>query len=125
MADKPHVLLGSCLCGNVGYAVADAFEYAMNCHCSQCRRSTGAAFKPPAGIAAADLAGVRGEQAILRFGDGHGHDVHCRVCGSLLYGNRLGSRKRPVMGQLVRWFRKHPASLSYVSLARRLRRRRR
>ena len=102
MADKPRTLRGSCLCGDVGYEVADAFEYAMNCHCSQCRRSTGAAFKPLAGIAATDLAVARGEQAILRFGDEHGHDAHCSVCGSLLYSLvRDGQWVHVAMGTLV------------------------
>jgi hypothetical protein len=37
---KARILAGSCLCGTVRYRVADAFRYAMNCHCSQCRRAT-------------------------------------------------------------------------------------
>jgi len=43
-------LIGECYCRAVRYEVADAFSYAMNCHCSNCRRTTGAAFKPFAGI---------------------------------------------------------------------------
>ena len=43
-------LAGGCLCGNVRFSVEDAFRYALNCHCSQCRRSTGSAFKSFAGI---------------------------------------------------------------------------
>jgi hypothetical protein len=34
----------------VEYRVADAFGYALNCHCSNCRRATGSAFKAFAGI---------------------------------------------------------------------------
>ena len=45
------MLAGECLCRAVRYTVADAFEYALNCHCSNCRRTTGSAFKPFAGIA--------------------------------------------------------------------------
>jgi hypothetical protein len=30
--------------------VADEFVYVANCHCSNCRRATGSAFKPFAGI---------------------------------------------------------------------------
>ena len=52
-----------CLCGAVRYQVADAFEYAVMCHCSRCRKATGSAFKPagrdPGGAAAA---GRRGRQ---------------------------------------------------------------
>jgi Uncharacterized conserved protein len=45
-----RILAGECFCGTVRYAVADAFAYALNCHCSNCRRTTGSAFKPFAGI---------------------------------------------------------------------------
>jgi hypothetical protein len=55
-----RMLRGGCLCGAVGYEVADAFEYAQNCHCSQCRRVTGWAFKPFAGIGRAQLAVTQG-----------------------------------------------------------------
>ncbi|MCD4486710.1 hypothetical protein LQR31_19735 [Chromobacterium vaccinii] len=44
------MLEGGCLCGAARYAVRDKFRYALNCHCGQCRRATGAAFKPFAGI---------------------------------------------------------------------------
>ena len=79
-------LAGGCLCGTVGYAVADAFGYAMNCHCGQCRRATGAAFKPFAGIEREHLRVTQGADALLIFGDpDQAHDVHCGRCGSLLW----------------------------------------
>lgn len=95
-------LTGTCLCGRVGYAVDDAFEYAMNCHCSQCRRSTGSAFKPLAGIGTSKLQLTRGEAEVFRHGDDDGYDLHCRACGSLLYS--LVRERRYVhvtMGTLV------------------------
>jgi len=76
-------LKGSCLCGEVRYTVADEFNYALICHCSQCRRATGSAFKPFGGIERAKLKVTRGRIRI--FGDVMAHDAHCRVCGSLLY----------------------------------------
>ncbi|PSJ43326.1 aldehyde-activating protein [Sphingomonas deserti] len=78
-------LHGACLCEAVEYVVQDAFEYALNCHCSQCRRATGSAFKPLAGIARGELSFVRGEAATMTYGDADAHDVHCRTCGSLLF----------------------------------------
>ncbi len=45
-----RVLAGKCRCGAVRYEVSDAFLYAANCHCSECRAATGSAFKPFAGI---------------------------------------------------------------------------
>ena len=102
MTAESRTLIGGCLCGRVAYEVADAFEYAMNCHCSQCRRTTGSAFKPLAGLPASQLALTRGEGELLRYGDGQGHDAHCRACGSLLYSLvREGRYVHVAMGTLV------------------------
>ena len=57
-----RILAGECFCGAVRYAVADVFEYALNCHCSNCRRTTGSAFKPFAGIARDKLSITSGER---------------------------------------------------------------
>ncbi|MBP1853010.1 GFA family protein [Rhizobium halophytocola] len=97
------MLRGSCLCGATGYAVDDAFSYAMNCHCSQCRRATGSAFKPFAGIARERLSLTRGEPRILVYGDAaRDHDVHCPDCGSLLYSVvRAGRYVHVTLGTLV------------------------
>jgi len=98
---EPPLLRGSCLCGAVGYAVADAFEYALNCHCSQCRRSTGSAFKPLAGIVRPALEIVRGADAIMTYGGSEAHDAHCRFCGSLLFSVvRQGAYVHVAMGTL-------------------------
>ena len=79
------MLHGSCLCRAVAYEVEDAFLYSQNCHCSDCRRATGSAFKPFAGIERAKLRIVAGEDSVLQYGNGPAFDVHCRICGSLLY----------------------------------------
>jgi len=95
-------LAGQCLCGAVHYGVADQFVYAANCHCSNCRRATGAAFKPFAGIARDKLAVTTGEDKLMIFGDATGHDAHCGVCGSLLYSLvRDGAFVHVTMGTLV------------------------
>ena len=80
-----RTLAGSCLCGAVRYEVADAFEYALICHCSNCRRATGSAFKPFGGIPRDRLRLTQGAENLLIFGDATTHDAHCRSCGSLLY----------------------------------------
>jgi hypothetical protein len=81
----PQVLAGQCLCGAVRYEVQDEFSYSLICHCSQCRRATGSAFKPFAGIERDKLKIAVGDDHIMRFGDAMTHDVHCRICGSLLF----------------------------------------
>jgi hypothetical protein len=102
MAISSRTLKGRCLCGAVSYAVADEFLYAANCHCSNCRRTTGSAFKPFAGIERAKLSVTTGEDGLLLYGDAGGHDVHCEVCGSLLYSVvRSGAFVHVAMGTLV------------------------
>ena len=78
-------LAGQCFCGAVHYMVADEFGYAMNCHCANCRRTTGSAFKPFAGIGRRKLAVTKGSENLLIFGEETGHNAHCKKCGSLLY----------------------------------------
>ncbi|MER8804257.1 GFA family protein [Mesorhizobium sp. M0998] len=95
-------LIGKCLCGAVQYTVADAFVYAANCHCSNCRRTTGSAFKPFAGIERDRLSLTGGEDNLMIFGDETGHDAHCKTCGSLLYSVvRDGAFVHVAMGTLV------------------------
>jgi hypothetical protein len=84
--------------------VLDEFLYAANCHCSNCRRTTGSAFKPFAGIERGKLAVVRGEANLLTYGDGSGPDadLHCKTCGSLLYSVvQAGARVHVALGTLV------------------------
>ncbi|MGN6466898.1 MAG: GFA family protein [Rhizobiaceae bacterium] len=95
-------LTGRCLCGAVEYVVVDAFLYSANCHCSNCRRTTGSAFKPFAGIERDKLRVVKGEGNIHRYGSELGHDAHCAACGSLLYSLvRDGRYVHVAMGTLV------------------------
>ena len=100
---RSRILSGSCLCGAVRYAVADEFKYAVNCHCSDCRRATGSAFKPFAGIERAKLSLTQGETQVLIYGDAAAnHDVRCKVCGSLLYSVvNAGASVHVTLGTLV------------------------
>jgi hypothetical protein len=101
--DMPIKLSGACLCGAVEYTVLNDFEYAANCHCSQCRRATGSAFKPFAGIQREKLWLVSGYGAVMTFGDpAAAHDVRCGRCGSLLYSVvRDGTYVHVAMGTLI------------------------
>jgi len=100
---SPRRLNGRCLCGAVTYEVADAFDYAMNCHCADCRRATGSAFKPLAGIKRQHLAITGGADATLVYGDiSAAHDVRCIRCGSLLFSIvRDGAYAHVAMGTLT------------------------
>lgn len=72
---------GRCLCGSVRYRFQAAPKVAVNCHCSQCRRHSGASFLTYVAVAreafcleAGDLVAYRSSEAALRS--------HCATCGS-------------------------------------------
>ena len=78
--------------------------YAANCHCSGCRRATGSAFKPFAGIERDKLApSPRAKTNYMLFGDATGYDARTAgMCGSLLYSVvRDGTFVHVAMGTLV------------------------
>lgn len=79
------MLKGACYCRAIQYEVADEFEYALNCHCSNCRRTTGAAFKPFAGIERAKFRVATGAHRLLIYGEEDANNTHCGLCGSLLF----------------------------------------
>lgn len=98
----PKTLAGNCFCGAVHYAVADEFRYAMNCHCSNCRRTTGSAFKPFAGIERNKLSIVKGADGLLVYGEDTANDTHCQACGSLLFSVvRDGAFVHVALGSLL------------------------
>lgn len=100
--EEPTILRGECYCGAVAFTVPDAFEYALCCHCSACRRRTGAASKPFAGAPAAALSVTRGADAIQRLGEADGHHASCGRCGSLLYSLvRTGAYVHVPLGVLL------------------------
>jgi hypothetical protein len=97
-----RILAGECFCGAVRYEVADQFAYALNCHCSNCRRTTGSAFKPFAGIARDKFRLVKGGNDLLIYGSDAAHDAHCGRCGSLLHSVvRGGAFVHVAMGTLA------------------------
>jgi hypothetical protein len=97
-----RVLAGGCYCGGVRYRVEDDFAYALNCHCSNCRRTTGAAFKPFAGIERRKLSIVEGEDFLTIFGEETANNTLCRRCGSLLFSVVAdGALLHVAMGTLI------------------------
>jgi hypothetical protein len=97
-----RVLAGACECGEVRYTVADAFLYAANCHCSNCRAATGSAFKAFAGIERDKLELTDGLDSLLVFGEDDLNNTRCGVCGSLLFSVvRDGAYVHVAMGSLV------------------------
>jgi hypothetical protein len=99
--DDVRELEGGCSCGAVRYTALDAFLYAANCHCSECRAATGSAFKPFAGIERSKLAITHGEGNLAIFGEPDGNDTRRGRCGCLLYSvARDGQYVHVAMGSL-------------------------
>jgi hypothetical protein len=74
-------LAGGCLCGAVRYAIADAPRLVSHCHCSLCRRASGAAFVTWLTVLAERFAVTRGELSRYRSSD-HGWRSFCPTCGT-------------------------------------------
>ncbi len=76
---------GSCLCGGVRYEVDGPFGRVVNCHCSMCRKATGAAFRTRAAVPAAGFRWATGEALVSRYESSPGETrTFCRVCGATL-----------------------------------------
>jgi hypothetical protein len=102
LTEETRTLRGACYCRAVSYEIEDAFEYALYCHCGECRRRTGAASKPFAGAPVGALKITGGGDAILRLGDSVGYHASCGKCGSLLYSLvRSGAYVHVTLGTLV------------------------
>jgi hypothetical protein len=74
---------GSCLCGDVAWAVDGPLEFMHHCHCGRCRKQHGAAFATDVICRAADARLVRGRDRIGRFESSpRSSRTFCRRCGS-------------------------------------------
>jgi hypothetical protein len=91
MATADEVHEGSCCCGRVRYRVQGPFGSFTHCHCTDCRKSHGAAFASYAGVERARFAYLRGENEIGDFTTESGTErSFCRHCGSSLTGTVKG-----------------------------------
>ncbi len=102
MTESTRTLTGRCECRAVEYRVADAFRYALNCHCSRCRAGTGSAFKPFAGVEREKLEVAPDSGPLLVWGEPDGNHTRCGTCGSLLFSVvRNGAYVHVALGSLV------------------------
>ena len=89
--------------------------HAMNCHCSNRSRATGAAFKPFAGIPRDQLRVNRGGDLPDDCRRRDYHDAHCARCGSRV---RDGQWLHVAMGTLVDAPSIRPSAHVFVGLRR-------
>jgi hypothetical protein len=55
---------GSCLCGGVEFEIAGPLTAPLNCHCSQCRKQHGAAFRSRVRVQSKDFRWLKGEHLV-------------------------------------------------------------
>jgi hypothetical protein len=76
---------GSCLCGGIEYEVNGEFGKVVNCHCSMCRKATGAAFRTRAAVPPGAFRWLAGENLVSWYQSSPLETrTFCRVCGSTL-----------------------------------------
>ena len=72
---------GHCFCGFIRYQAGGAPFHETNCHCSICRRTSGAPFVAWLTVRRADFTFLAGEPATFRSSD-HGTRTFCPRCGT-------------------------------------------
>lgn len=84
---------GSCLCGAVGFRIDGQIKAVTHCHCSQCRKTHGAAFASYGSVPVAHLAVIDPAAALRVFNSSPGVSrSFCSCCGaSLFWHNATGT----------------------------------
>jgi hypothetical protein len=82
-ADSTEALCGGCYCGHVRYEAAGDPFHATSCHCSICRRVSGAAFVTWFSIQRAEFTWVRGHAASFAS-TAKGTRTFCPLCSTPL-----------------------------------------
>lgn len=82
------VIAGGCLCGAVRYEVTGPFLRAGHCHCSRCRKHSGAAVLTQGRVRREDFRLLSGEESVrvYRPAEGAAVKAFCVQCGSSLFG---------------------------------------
>lgn len=84
---------GSCLCKRVRFEIRGKLGRSSHCHCSMCRKATGAAFGSYASVRVENLKIVSGAETIMRYRSSPGVErTFCARCGSTL---QFVSEKNP------------------------------
>ena len=81
-------LSGKCLCGNIAFTADTDIMFTANCHCSDCRAATGAAYGTLLFVDETALKITGAPKIFKHFADsGASMEKHfCPDCGSQLFG---------------------------------------
>jgi hypothetical protein len=79
------MITGGCLCGGVGYEISGKLGAAVNCHCSICRRHSGAALLIGVIVPRANFKWTKGQKLLRTYQSSQwGVRIFCGRCGSNL-----------------------------------------
>jgi len=82
-----ETLPGSCLCGGVRFELTMPFRRASHCHCSRCRKHSGAFGLTQGRVPRKGFRLLQGEELIRVYRpEGGMAKAFCSVCGSSLFG---------------------------------------
>ena len=77
------MVTASCLCGDVAWEADGPFAYMHHCHCSRCRKSSGAAFGTYVSVPVATFRFTRGADGLRRYASSPSLvRTFCGRCGS-------------------------------------------
>lgn len=76
---------GTCLCGDITWAINGPVNMLVDCHCTMCRKSSGATFSTFALSAADDLEWTAGQDRVVSYhSSDHAERARCPRCASLV-----------------------------------------
>lgn len=79
------MITGGCLCGAIKYEITSPLQFARNCHCSMCRKATGAAFATWAYVELSNFRWIQGEEQLGQYQSSPEIvRTFCKVCGSAM-----------------------------------------
>jgi hypothetical protein len=82
-------LLGGCLCGSVRYEITASLKQAEHCHCSMCRKASGAAFSTNSIVPTDSLRVTAGANLVSEYESSpKRRRCFCSNCGSPLFIRR-------------------------------------
>jgi hypothetical protein len=92
-AEPGAAVAGSCLCNAVAFAATELPRNVLHCHCSLCRKESGAAFASTLSVPRSAFRWLRGRERVRRFAAPapRGRAAHfCADCGSPVAGDDAG-----------------------------------
>ena len=87
------MIKGSCMCGEVRYAIQGNIGEITHCHCTTCRKAHGSAFSSTAAVQIDDFSFASGESLIKCYKSSPDKvRCFCSNCGSHIYAHREGQK---------------------------------